>query len=360
MPPIKLIGLIAALSLVACSIEVSEVAPSATTVSTQMPAPYAPTRPPPPWSSLGLTGRLIYTSAAEGIWQLDLATGDSAALFRPPDPNSSWVNSAAASPDGGLIVFAYAPPPQPGEIQFGYTDLYVMPGDGAAAPTPLLERPDPRESYFNPLWSPDGRFVYFAHLDRVDDGGANFIFQYNVERLSYPDGEPEIVAANAYWPRLAEDGSRLAYISVAPDTFENQLVVADADGQNARPFLELANFPAVDAPLFTPDASAILFSAVSRSAPARAPEPSWLDWALGVGTASAHNVPSDWWRLPVGGGTPEQLTQIFGTGLYGDFAPDGRHLAFMSLSGLTVMTPDGQTLTQIHSRGAYGTVDWIP
>jgi Tol biopolymer transport system component len=316
-----------------------------------------------PWASLNLAGRIIFTRATEGVWQLDLETGAAEQLFQPPDKNTSWINSASVSPDGQQIVVAYAPPPQPGEVQFGYTDLYLMPADGSAAPTLFLARPDPRESYFNPIWSPDGRHIYFAHLDQIQVPGSNppeFTFQYNVERAAYPDGQPELIAPNAFWPRLSEDGAQLVYISVDPQTFDNDLHVANADGTNARRFAELADFPAVDAPLFSPDGSAILFSAVSQSIAARPGELSWLEGMMGVKTASAHNVPSDWWRIPIGGGPPEQLTKIYDTGLYGDFAPDGRHMAFLSLRGLTVMTPDGQNLAGLSSNGAYGTVDWIP
>ena len=69
---------------------------------------------------------------------------------------------------------------------------------------------------------------------------------------------------------------------------------------------------------------------------------------------------SDWWRIPVAGGPPQRLTHIFDTGLYGAFSPDGAHIAFIALTGLYVMNPDGSALTQMLNVANVGTVDWIP
>jgi Tol biopolymer transport system component len=114
---------------------------------------------------------------------------------------------------------------------------------------------------------------------------------------------------------------------------------------------------AVDSPLFSPDGSAIIFSAVGEG-----PQPSlsWLDQLSGVQVASAHNVPSDWWWVPVTGGTPERLTKIYDTGLYGDFSPDGRYIAYLSVSGLYLMTPDGKEITPLLSLQVIGSLEWIP
>jgi Tol biopolymer transport system component len=181
---------------------------------------------------------------------------------------------------------------------------------------------------------------------------------YTVERLAYPDGQPEVVVADAYWPRLSDDGRQLVYVSVDPETFAGALFVAGADGGGARRIAEADKFTAVDAPLFTPDGQSIIFSAVSEGAVAAGR--TWLDWLTGAEIAYAHNVPSDWWKVPLAGGEPVQLTQVFDLGLYGDFAPDGRHMVFISAQGLRVIQPDGTGLTQLIYGGAYGSVDWIP
>jgi Tol biopolymer transport system component len=342
----------ALLVLTACSVELSDATPAIT--------PLAPTATPA--SSTALTGRLLYTLTQQGVWQLDLATGNSTQLFKTQSQDS-WAASVAASPDGGTVIIAYAPPPGEGEIQFGYTDLYRLP-TGGATPQPYLERPDPRESLFTPTWSADGRYLYYSRLRRIVAAGSQpgqFDIRYDIERVAHPAGQPETVVINAFWPRLSEDGERMVYVSVDPATFANGLWVAEADGGNALQLLTPEQFIAVDSPLFSPDGQYVLFSAVSAGGASTPPARALFDWLTGVRVAEAHNVPSDWWRIPVGGGPAEKLTSIFDVGLYGDFSPDGQHMAFISAGGISVMRPDGSDLrTILPLTNASGSLEWLP
>jgi len=128
----------------------------------------------------------------------------------------------------------------------------------------------------------------------------------------------------------------------------------------------------VDAPFFSPDGSFIYFSATGdgRLAPALVEDPlqgtarprewGWLDALFGAQTAFANGAPSDWWRIPAAGGQPQRLTRILDTGLSGAFSPDGGRIAFIALSGLYLMNPDGSGLTQLLNVANVGTVDWVP
>ncbi|MGH2524551.1 MAG: TolB family protein, partial [Anaerolineales bacterium] len=197
------------LCLVACSIQISDVTPAPAPTSTSPPStPQAPTQTqtstPPSWAHLQLTGRLLFTHGRLGIEQLDLATGALTNVFVPPA--QGWLTAASVSPDGRQIVVAYAPPPPAGKVQLGYTDLYLMPTDGSAALTPLLQRTEAQESFFNPSWSPDGQYVYYAHFVIPTIGvtpEATPEFQpprYTIERAPYPAGQPQVLVENAYWP----------------------------------------------------------------------------------------------------------------------------------------------------------------
>ena len=348
--------LASAFALAACSVQLTGVTPAVT--------PLPPAYPVATLASAtaeALTGRLLYTLTQQGVWQLDLATGDSTQLFKT-ETQDSWAASAAASPDGSTILIAYAPPPPEGEIQFGYTDLYRLVPEGA--PQPFLERPDPRESLFTPTWSPDGRYVYYSRLRRIPNAGDQpqlYDIRYDIERVAYPSGQPETVVVNAFWPRLSDDGQRMVYVSVDPQTFANGLFVAEADGGNAIQLLTSEQFVAIDSPLFSPDDQYVLFSAVSTGGAATPRPLALFDWLTGVRVAEAHNVPSDWWRIPVGGGTAERLTRVFDVGLYGDFSPDGQHMAFISATGISVMRPDGGELRiLLPLTNAAGTLEWLP
>lgn len=361
--------------LAACSIEISDVTPAATVppatagVATST-LPSAATRAPTPtstgpaWATLNLSGSFVYTQGAQGVLKLDLVTGESTSLLPPAD--KTWLSAATVSPDGKTIVIAYAPPPTGDEVQLGYTGLYEIPMDGTAtAPKPLLERVDPQESYFTPAFTPDGRYLYFAHFVPIRSSSGN-TFKYSVERIEYPDGEPEVIVEDAIWPRPSPDGVKLAYLKFDTQTYSQELTLSDLDGQNAEPVLPPGEFPSVDAQFFSPDGKTIVFNAVGQG---KSPALSWLDRLMGVQVAEAHNVPSDWWSISLGETHPARLTELYDTGMYGDFSPDGKHIGFISASGLYVMpapgpqaqvNPDGSQVTPLLPIDTLGTLEWAP
>ncbi len=344
--------LILILLLTACSVEVSNAPVTSTPVPplSENDAPSA-LETAPPWAELNLSGQLIFI-ASEGqqqkLLKLDLTSGEQTTLFDPP--KGAWLSSAAVSPDGQQIVIAYAPPTDSGS-RVGFTDLYLLSADGSSDPTLLLQRAEPSETYFNVNW-PAQESIYYAHFSPSVGDHGEVIYASQIERLQYPKGTVEVVATGASWPRVSLDGTHLAYV-----TDSNELVVADADGANPTPILTSDVFQAVDAPLFSPDGNTLYFSAIE-------PEPvssrSFWDRLLGVRVAQAHGVPSDWWRMPADcGGEPDRLTNIYEIGLYGDFGPDGRHIAFISSNGVQIMSSDGSGLFQLNKLAASGTISWV-
>ena len=361
----KICVLLLLMLLAACSIEVSDTTPAAQSDVTPGPIPAftlrAPTaaahqqRTPPPWANLKLSGHLIYVQIPRQIVKLDLVSGQQTILFEAP--GNGFVSAAQVSPDGKWIVMAYAPPKDP-SLQSINADLYVLPAAGSTAPQVLLQRADSKEDYFNPVWSADGKYVYYSHLMPDLGGDRKYTnFKYDLERVAYPGGQPQKLIDNAFWPRLSPDGSKLAYVSFVPSTNSNDLYIADADGSDSKLVMPAGAFFAVDAPLFSRDGQTILFSAVGEP---QVSSLSWLDQLMGVQVAEAHTVPSDWWRVSINGGKPEQLTHVNDTGMYADFASDGQHVAFVSLSGVFVMKPDGSNLTQLVKDAVGGTVSWTP
>lgn len=341
-----------------CSVEISGATPAkaATARATAAPNVAATAAPPTPlaWADLKINGTLIYTQGLNGVLKLDLATGKSTTLFKPP--KDAWLRDAAASPDRKTLLISYAPPPPAGEPQFGYTDLYVMPIAGGDLKE-IIKRTDSQESFFHPTWSPDGKFIYYAHFTPIDNPNGQRTFKYAVERIAYPNGKAEVLIENAVWPRLSRDGKRLAYLSIDSKTFSNELFLGDADGKNSKAVMKPETFTAVDAHFFSPDDSAIIFSAVGEG---KTSSLTWIDRLLGVGQASAHDVPSDWWKLDLKTGKIERLTRIYDVGLYGGFSPDGKHIGFIAVSGVYVMKADGNNLTPITTVSAVGTLEWTP
>lgn len=334
--------------LVACSVEITEVTPISATPTA---APVAAT--PLPWADLGLTGRLIFLKyegdMRQSLVKFDLVSGALTTLFDPPDQGR--LSNAAISPDGTQIVMIYAPPaldrPGPGD-----TGLYLMSADGSQAPT--LLRQNKQEWFVTPIWSPDGKYIYYAHF--VQRASLN-VSDYTIERMAYPGGQSEVVLENALWPSLSPDGSKLAYLSFDPTNFDQMLKVAEADGANSRLLIPADTFTIIDDHFFSPNDDTLIFGAPTEFTAA---EPSWLERLLNVQTASAHSFPSDWWRVSVTGGPPDRLTQISSIGLYGAFAPDGAHIAFIDLFGVYVMNPDGTKILRLLDLTATGMLQWQP
>lgn len=357
-----------ALLLCSCSIEVNQTAiaasPSAETpVATSAPSLFPVTKVPVTWTDLKLTGKLLYLSSLTDngsplatIRMLDLTSGELATVFTAPA--GAWIYYMTVSPDAKNIVISYIPPAQ--GTAASNRVLYMAALKENMAFQPLFPSPSLHDHYVQAEWSPDGKYIYYAHYNDTDEPDEQLNPPYDLVRLSYPDLHPETISAHAFWPRLSADSAKLVYIALEPASGANDLVIAKTDGSDPQkvkfsgPWIpEL-----MDAPIFSPDEKSILFSAPG---PSQSYRPNWLDKVLGVQIAHAHNVPSDWWSVPVEGGVPTRLTHIQEAGLFASLSSDGQHLFSLSAEGIFVMQPDGSNVTQlIFEPGVHGTVSWIP
>lgn len=350
--------------LCSCSIEIEQTSAIPSPANTTVPSSTSTisgTQVPVTWAHLNLTGKLVYlTSGMQGgklsssIQMLDLGTGSISIILEIP---AAWVYYAAVSPDATTLTMSYAPPSQPGSPST--RSLYTMPLDGSAEPQPLFTPPTPGDRYTQVEWSPDGKHIYYVHYNQ-DEQAGQFFEDYDISQMQYPDGQHKQILEHAFWLRVSPDSSRLVYVSLDPETGSNELFVANADGSNRqRVALSGPSTPEIiDAPIFSPDGKSILFSA---PVPAQSYAPNFLDKVLGVQVAQAHNVPSDWWSVPVSGGTPTRLTNIQTINLFASLSPDQQHIASLSGDGIFVMGLDGSNLTQLLSdSGVHGTLSWLP
>jgi WD40 repeat protein len=314
------------------------------------------------WSALNLTGSLVYISPPSAgdvsffisIERLDLTTGEITPIFTTS--GDDWIYYVTISPDAGQLVMSYIPPSQGTSLPS--RALYIMSLDGTTPPQPLFPPPTLDDHYVQAEWSPDGKYIYYAHYNSNDPFDAQLNPAYDIFRMSYPDGQPEKIADHAFWPRISSDSTRLVYVSLDPVTGSNELVIANADGSNAQVISGSSIPDLIDAPIFSPDGQSILFSAPP---PPQAYQPNWFDKLLGVQVAKAHSIPSDWWSVPITGGVPARLTQIQTINLFASISPDQKYIASLSGEGLFVMDLDGSNLTRLLlDPGVSGTVSWIP
>jgi Tol biopolymer transport system component len=354
--------LIYALIVWGCSIEITATAEHPqlenTPVLSSTPALPA-TRVPVTWSHLKLIGKLLYLNSSteentvtSHIRMLDLESGEVVTLFSAP---GAWVHYATISPDASRIVFSYTPPRQSNTPS--PRSLYVLALDGSTEPEPLFTSPLPTDRYTQAEWSPDGQYIYYVHYSQDN---VQIYEDYDISRMAYPQGNHEKLVEHAFWPRLSADGTRMAYVSLDPDSGRNELFVANADGSESRRVALSGPRPPeiIDAPIFSPDGQSILFSAPE---PAQSTQPNLLEKLMGIQVAKAHSVPSDWWSVPVEGGVPEQLTRIQTINLFASISPDRQQVASLSGEGLFVMDIDGSNLTRlVLDPSMHGTIAWIP
>lgn len=316
------------------------------------------------WADLDLTGNIIYSTLPTGgsrsaprIQMLNLQSGEIKTIFTTT--GNAWIYYLTTSPDAKRLAISYSPPSQAGSEST--TSLYILPLEEGATPQILFNPPTPSDRYIQVEWSPDGKYLYFVHYNHNDQPTDQPYPDYQISRVAYPNGQPEKILGQAFWPRISADSSKLVYVSLDPVSGLNRLFLANVDGSNSQEVLFSSNSSKpdiLDAPIFAPDGQTILFSAPS---PVQAYQPTWLDRLAGVMIARAHNIPSDWWSVPLSGGNVTRLTQIQTIKLFASISPDQDHIASMSGEGIFIMDVDGSNLRQIlFDPGVSSVISWIP
>ena len=130
------------------------------------------------------------------LWTIDIQTGEKKLLETKGDAvQPSW------SPNGKRIAFWFVEEGKPGEIA-------TIP---AAGGEPIVIAKNPAMDW-NPVWSPDGKFIFFGS----DRGGNMNIWRIAVdETTGAAMGEPEAVPTPSFYVRhfsFSRDGKTLAYI----------------------------------------------------------------------------------------------------------------------------------------------------
>jgi Tol biopolymer transport system component len=321
------------------------------------------------WASLNLKGKLIYSLGALDndnnlivqIQALGLLTGDLNVLYRAIQ--DGWIYYVSVSPDGKEMVMSYSPPLQsdPQVVQA----LYVMPLDHSQAPQLLLMPPTREDEYTQAEWSPDGKYIYYTHVNYLNPSDSNRRYPlYQIFRIEYPVSEgdqPELLAEEAYWPRLSSDGLHLVYVSLDPISGEQYLKIADPDGGNAQNVDLSGPYIPHDktSPFFSPDGKSIIFCG---NVAGESYKPNWFGKMMGIQSAKAEGQPSDWFSVPVEGGAITQLTHLQAPYLYASLSPDKEHIVSYGGDEIFIMKPDGLELTVLISglHSFYGTVSWLP
>lgn len=298
----------------------------------------------------GLRGRLIYTQGRDGVWQVDLATGERSVWWALP--GVGYVGGIAVSPDKQSFVVAYEPQ-MPDDSPISSTDLYLLTNAPDIAATPLLERETLTEVYDHPFWSTDGAWIYFGHYKlQLSETGAVEGNRQTVERLRVdtPDAEPEVLVEGAVEMWVNADLSQAVYVYFDPETFVYSLRLSDADGNNPREVLPANLFLGLSSPRISPDGRYVYFSASGQPMNATTSD---------LGVVQAHGAPWDLWRLDIESGDYTRMTNLGIDGPELAWSPDGTHLAIVALEGVYVFDLAADDVYLVADSTAEGEIVWL-
>ncbi len=260
-------------------------------------------------STEGVFGPRVRSSLSQ-IVRINVATGAQQPLGVQNGVQPAW------SPNGLRIAFW-------GVAQPGHRRVIWTIPVGGGAPATVVD-----DAFYNwsPVWSPDGRFLYFAS----DRSGSMNLWRVAVdERSGRVLGTPQPITTSSEsstLPSLARDGHRLIY---ATDSSRSFVELVPFDPETAQ----------VDGPptLAYQGARAIISCDIS-------PDGAWL--ALG-----AFSPTEDLLLIRPDGGDLRQLTNDPERDRAPFWSPDGRRILFFSnRSGkyeAWTIRPDGSGLTQI-------------
>lgn len=282
--------------------------------------------------------------------RIDVTTGERTPLWEMPA--EAWVHQIAPI-NANAVGLSYSPVPADGEQPYQKAGIYaLLLEEESTSLVPILESEQAGLSLYTPVWTPDGRYIFYVRYLTIDNTLDVTLMRYEVAT-----GEQIEIVKDGVWPRVSRQGERLTYITVDPETQERGVVVSDWDGENGVEVVENGMYFDVDTPLFSADNDYIYFTASLAGQ-----KVSWLDWLFGVKTAFAHadaNVPVEWMRVPVGGGEHLQLcgspppcasaeNKVI---IYGDLSVADDTLYFTTTEGLFSMPAQGGSYTQ-HSAAA--------
>ena len=228
-----------------------------------------------------------------------------------------------------------------------------------------------RTMNLTPSWSPDGRSIaYTSYRSGAPDLLISNIFAGTME-------SPTRGVGQNWLPAFSPDGSRLAFTSSRDGNSE--IYVINRDGSN---LVRLTNSPAIDStPTWSPTGTQIAFTSERRGQPqifvinvdgtglrqisfeSYADRATWSPAPYNEIAFTARTGPGfDIKILGIASGETRQITFGEGSNESPAWAPNGRHLAFMSTragrSQIFTVDRDGRNLRQLTKDGNNTTPNW--
>ncbi|HXJ91176.1 MAG TPA: protein kinase [Candidatus Binatia bacterium] len=285
----------------------------------------------PSWSPDG--SQLVFTAenvelypqnavAQSGLWIVKVSTGEVRCLYEGDAVLASW------SPHNQRIAFTH---------RLGNparTAIWTIPVSGGT-PKPVTSE---RATNWNPVWSPDGKYLYFSS----DRRGSMNLWRVRIDEASGETrGEPEAITTPAPYlahPSLSADGRHIAFTSA--------LVTANIQRLTIDPSGAVRGEPAW-----------VTTGSLRWSNPAPSPDGDWVAmYSLVQPEGHLYLVHPD-------GTSMRQLTSDSAIDRMPRWSPDGNWIACFSNRGgdleLWKIRPDGSDLQQL-TEGSAAYIAWSP
>ncbi|MBK8233629.1 MAG: PD40 domain-containing protein [Candidatus Eisenbacteria bacterium] len=335
------------------------------------------------WSRDG--ARIVFTSDRGGVENIWTMNADGSRPLPLTEERDQVVNGPAWSPDGEYVI---ARKRLTDYSSLGRTELWMMHTRGGSGLQ--ITRADDRPEVNEPVFSRDGRFVYFSNRPsryRYDNNPYGGIFQ--IHRFDRVNGQFAAVTdgyGGAGRPTLSFDGRKLAF--VRRDRLQTVLYLHDLETGRERAIWDgldqdmQENFAFTGTyPLFsfTPDDRAIVIWAkgklwridLASGNPTEIPFRAEVEQVITEALRFPRDIASDqfrvrmisWptqapdgkslvfsavgslWRMPLPNGTPSRLGSRGGLAYAPSFSPDGKWLTYVtwsdSLAGSVWKMPAG-------------------
>ena len=278
----------------------------------------------PAWSP---DDRRITFGAADGLYVVGVESGASPTLIA----SAQEAHSPAWSPDGQRIAFVS----RGIYFTFGEESLgnlstsTIMVVDVESRKATTVTTGDWLD--INPVWMPDSRAMLFIS----NRGGGRDVFRQRFNRSGQPDGEPERVSSglNAHGISVSRDGRCWCI---------RRIRSAPTSGRSPSPRTAWRRCASARQVTFgTEKIEKLTVSWDGR----------WLAYD------SDRNGQADVWKVPLAGGTPEQVTRGPNNEFVNDWSPDGGELVYHSMSqggqrDVMVVSADGMKTEPVATSAA--------
>jgi serine/threonine protein kinase len=264
------------------------------------------------------------TQTLSKMWIVNATTGESRVLTEGDAVQSKW------SPHNKRIAYW-------GMHKGTQRDIWTISIQGGDA----LQVTDDASIDYNPVWSPDGKYLYFISNRK----GTFSLWRVAIDETSgKTSAEPELVplpSARSSHISFSSDGKHLAFVQTTPNQNAYRLNFdAATEKLSGQPIAITHGSTAVGSPVISPDGTLLAF------------------------TGSAAEL--ELYVLKIGESLANQITENSGNNLIPRWSPDGKQLAvYSNQSGsyqIYAMNSDGsgrRQLTDVSSQGAvYGI--WSP